>query len=101
MQSTRLHVKYALNDGLTMKEATSGPRKLIGDKLRSCKVCRTRTMEEVGDKVLSGDYIGVVVVYFHSIYSNRSAMKEMHFLRQEPAEQDSLKLLINCTKSAD
>ena len=58
-------------------------------------------MEEVGDKVLSGDYIGVVVISFNSIYSNQSAMKEMYFFRQEPAEQDSLKFLINCTKIAD
>jgi hypothetical protein len=52
-----------LNDTLSIKEATAGPRKLIGDKLRRCNVCRTKTIEDVGRAVLSGDYIGVVVIF--------------------------------------
>jgi hypothetical protein len=43
--------------------ATSGPMKVLGDKLLKCPSCRTSTLEEVVPKVLEENGVGILVFF--------------------------------------
>jgi hypothetical protein len=52
------------------QSATSGPYKIIQDKLLKCPQCATPFVEEVGRKVLQGNFIGFQVIFHSFVHQN-------------------------------